>query len=328
MENLTIEQVAENIWSFPVVLPQNPLKWLNCYVIKGLPGERNLLIDTGFRRPECRLALEEGMRQLDIDPEETDIFLTHLHSDHTGNAPVLQEMGSRILISGIDLDILHSESWSRRKKRVLAEGMPEDVLKDVFEHNPAVLYAPPYFDAVRLMEGDTLDYGGYRLECLLTPGHTPGHMCLYAKEQRLMFLGDHVLFDITPNICNWEELEDALGAYLDSLRAIMQYDVQTALPGHRNCGEITLQARCETLLRHHERRLAEAEQVVRMNPGIQAYDTAGKMTWKIQSRNWEEFPPGQKWFAVGETLAHLDYLTLRGKVERYTDAEGKIHYRA
>ena len=327
MEKMIIEQMAENIWSFPVVLPQNPLKWLNCYVIKGLRGERNLLIDTGFRRPECLEALEEGMRVLNIHPEETDIFLTHLHSDHTGNAGALQKMGARILMCGIDQDILHSESWSRRKRRVLAEGMPEDVLTEVFEHNPAVLYAPGYFEAKRLAEGDTLDYGGYHLECVLTPGHTPGHMCLYSEERKLMFLGDHVLFDITPNICNWTELEDALGSYLESLKKVMDYDVATALPGHRHCGEITLRKRGESLLRHHERRLAEAEQIVRMNPGIQAYETAGKMTWKIRSRNWNEFPPGQKWFAVGEALAHLDYLTLHGRVERFIDPDGKIRYR-
>ncbi len=328
MDKLIIEQVAENIWSFPVVLPQNPLKWLNCYVIKGAPGERNLLVDTGFRRPECMQALEEGMQLLKVRPEETDVFLTHLHSDHTGNAPQLQKLGSRILMSGIDLDILHSENWARRKARVLSEGMPDNVLSEVFEHNPAVLYAPGYFEAVRLTEGNCLHYGGYHLQCIMTPGHTPGHMCLYGEEQKLMFLGDHVLFDITPNICNWMEMEDSLGAYLESLEKIMQYDVNVALPGHRNCGEITMRERGKELLRHHERRLAEAERVVRMNPGIQAYETAGKMTWKISSKNWDAFPPGQKWFAVGEALAHLDYLTLRGRVERYIDAEGSIRYRA
>ncbi|MFQ8841384.1 MAG: hypothetical protein ACLR8P_11160 [Clostridium fessum] len=29
--------------------------------------------------------------------------------------------------------------------------------------------------------------------------------------------------------------------------------------------------------------------------------------------SWEEFPPSQKWFAVGECMAHLDYLRLRGR---------------
>ena len=41
----------------------------------------------------------------------------------------------------------------------------------------------------------------------------------------------------------------------------------------------------------------------------------------------EEFPLAQKFFAVGETVAHLDYLRLRGKVVRET-VKGKNRYRA
>lgn len=60
---MVCEQVAENVYTFKIVLPNNPLKWLNCYVIK---GNKNLLIDTGFNRPECREALLDGMRELDL----------------------------------------------------------------------------------------------------------------------------------------------------------------------------------------------------------------------------------------------------------------------
>ena len=42
---------------------------------------------------------------------------------------------------------------------------------------------------------------------------------------------------------------------------------------------------------------------------------------------WEEFPLAQKFFAVGETVAHLDYLRLRGKVVHET-VKGKNRYRA
>jgi hypothetical protein len=40
------------------------------------------------------------------------------------------------------------------------------------------------------------------------------------------------------------------------------------------------------------------------------------MTWKISAKSWAEFPPGQKWFAIGEALSHLNYLRLRGKIRR------------
>lgn len=49
-----VEQVAEGIWRIGVELPQNPLRELNSYMIKGKENGRDLLIDTGFRREECR----------------------------------------------------------------------------------------------------------------------------------------------------------------------------------------------------------------------------------------------------------------------------------
>lgn len=323
-----MEQVAKGIWSFPVVLPENPLKWLNCYVVKGNAGERDLLIDTGFNRPECLEALKDGMRELSLDPENTDVFLTHVHSDHTGNALPLQKMGCRLFISEIDQLVHNTDTWAQRKQRMLDEGMPEDVLTAVFAHNPAVLYAPEHFDAETLCEGARLKYGDYEFECVYTPGHTPGHMCLYDAKHKLMILGDHVLFTITPNISFWVEAEDSLGDYLKSLDKIMSYDVETALPGHRQLGEVTMLERCMALKKHHADRLAETEAVIREEEGLCAYEIAGRMKWRIKAKNWDEFPPGQKWFAVGEALTHLDYLVKNGRVNRSKNDKGIIVYTA
>jgi len=46
------------------------------------------------------------------------------------------------------------------------------------------------------------------------------------------------------------------------------------------------------------------------------------MTWDIDCATWEEFPIAQKWFATGETIAHLRYLESEGRIKR--DAQGKI----
>ena len=83
----------------------------------------------------------------------------------------------------------------------VAEGFPDIELSRSLGMGSAkymLSVKPPVFTC--LENGDTLSYGGYTLECILTPGHSPGHMCLYIRELKQMFLGDHVLFDITPNI--------------------------------------------------------------------------------------------------------------------------------
>ncbi len=321
-----ITHIGGNIYSFQVPLPGNPLKWLNVYVIKGEGHGRNLLIDTGFKRSECLDALLLGMRELELDPNNTDVLLTHLHSDHTGNAPELNRLGSRLLMSRIDNEMLNDDGWPERKERSLREGMPADVMEVVFDNNPATIYAPAPFDAEWLHDGDIISYGGYNLECILTPGHTPGHICLYEKRTKTMFLGDHVLFDITPNIINWEGIEDSLGDYVDSLRKIMKYDVTTALPSHRTTGNLTMEERIVQIIEHHKHRLDETESIIRDTPNLSAYEITGLMKWRIRAKNWEEFPPGQKWFAMGEAMSHLDYLIKHERILRTEDSNGIYRY--
>jgi hypothetical protein len=53
-----------------------------------------------------------------------------------------------------------------------------------------------------------------------------------------------------------------------------------------------------------------------------AYDIAAGMTWDIDCENWEQFPIAQKWFTVGEAIAHLRYLESEGRIKR--NIEGKI----
>jgi hypothetical protein len=47
------------------------------------------------------------------------------------------------------------------------------------------------------------------------------------------------------------------------------------------------------------------------------------MKWNIRAKNWDDFPPGQRWFAVGEALSHLNYLIDQGKVQKIE--KGGVH---
>lgn len=326
MPNSFVEKICENLYCFPVVLPNNPLKWLNCYVIKGGEGERNLLIDTGFNRPECLEALLKGMDELGLKAENTDVFLSHVHSDHTGNAGVLAGMGCRILMSSIDKTLMFDARWAERLPLFKSEGMPDDLIDEVLSNNPGMLYAPKNFEAAELQDGDMLCYGGYTLRCIHTPGHTPGHMCLYDEKMKLLFSGDHILFDISPNICIWRGFHDPVGTYMKSLEDISKLDIKLCLPSHRSRGEVSVSERASALIAHHRRRLDETQELIERNPGINAYELAGKMSWRIRARSWEEFPAAQKNFALLETLAHIEYLIVRDMVERIVDNKGDKTY--
>ena len=217
--------------------------------------------------------------------------------------------------------------WDDTDKVFLSHGFPEDKIIELHTKNPARAFqvAGP-FEAVKLEDGDKITVGDYEFKCIYVPGHTPGNTCLYYEKDALMFLGDHVLFDITPNITSWYGVRDSLSNYIESLKKIREYKMVTALPAHRNTKGINVYDRIDQLLEHHKARLADTEKVVKAVPGSTAYEIAAYMKWQMRGRNWEEFPVSQRWFAVGETIAHLDYLMSKGKVKCDIDSEGIHRY--
>jgi glyoxylase-like metal-dependent hydrolase (beta-lactamase superfamily II) len=64
-----------------VPLPRNPLRELNAYLLRGKPGEKDLLIDLGFNLDECENALRAALAEAG-GPAGFDILLTHFHPDH------------------------------------------------------------------------------------------------------------------------------------------------------------------------------------------------------------------------------------------------------
>ena len=305
------------IWRIQVDLPQNPLKYLNCYV---LPHEENpLIIDTGFNRPECWEALCNGLELLHVDPNRASLFLTHLHGDHTGLANRLDALGCTIYMGRTDHDylgqILGGEVWPKLESRFRQEGFPEQDIAAQRTANQARLYAADcLFPAIPVADGDRLSFAGMSFTAIATPGHTKGHMCLYLENEQIMFTGDHVLFDITPNITCWLNMTDALADYLDSLQKIKRYPVKLAMPAHRE-SSMPLETRVEQIEAHHEVRLNNVINILRNEPGLNAFKVARRLPWSMRGKAWEDFPVTAKWFAMGETLSHIDHLLLQNRIK-------------
>lgn len=317
-----------DIYKIDIPLPNNPLKNLNCYIIK--TEEKNLIIDTGFYMPECLEALQCGLKSLEIDKNKTELFLTHLHSDHIGLASTIMKQGASIYMSVIDYgyfkDSIIGNGWKMLEDMYCEEGFPKEYLIALRNSNPARAYAPDnIFEAVMVEDKSKIQIGNYEFTCVFTPGHTPGHMCLYLEKEKLMFTGDHILFDITPNITNWYGVKDSLSNYMESLRKICKYDMTTVFTAHRkNDGNVY--ERIDEILRHHKIRLEDVINIVLDCPGLTAYEIASKMKWSIRAKNWNEFPVAQKWFAVGETIAHIEYLLNRKVLKKEKKRKENIYF--
>lgn len=305
-----VKEVFADIYRVEIPLPQNPLRAINAYVVRA--RDRCLLIDTGMNRPECLAVMQASLRALEIDLDRTDFFITHCHADHIGLVSALQAGASKIYLNPVDAAvILDSNIWVELAVKARAHGFPDP--DTAVEKHPGRRYqfsGCPEFAYLR--DGDTLLIGQYALRCVETPGHTPGHMCLYEPEAGILFSGDHILDTITPNISGWGHEADPLGEFLVSLDKIVALDVRIILPGHRNPIPDS-RRRIEELKEHHRVRMQEILTVLARGEHT-AYQVAARMTWNIHFPRWEDFPVPQKWFATGEALAHLLHLERTGRI--------------
>lgn len=313
---------APAVYRLDIPLPDNPLKNLNCYIIQD-SGE-TLILDTGFHRPECLEALLAGMAELSADWTKTNLFLTHLHADHTGLAPTLmKDKPGKMYMSRIDYAYFESlmvgDVWKESDRHYIAEGFTKEQIMCLHGENPARGFEPEcFFPVTTLEDGDILHVGKWAFTCILVPGHTPGQMVLYQPQEKLMFTADHILFDITPNITCWVGTQDSLGNYLDSLVKMRQYEIRTALPAHRK-NDMDVYVRIDQIVEHHLNRLKDTIHALQAHRGSNATQIAACLRWSMRGKTWEDFPLSQRWFAVGETIAHLDFLVCRGLVEKRTD---------
>jgi len=134
-----------------------------CYLIGDPTSQTCALIDPAFETSRIlKTAAESGYKV-------THVINTHCHADHTaGNAAIIAATGAKLMIHKRDAKGL-TRTTSKAFARVLGgKGSPD----------PDVL----------LEDEDTIDIGERRLTVLLTPGHTPGGICLYIKGH--IFTGD------------------------------------------------------------------------------------------------------------------------------------------
>ncbi len=311
-----IEKITDNIYKIEVPM-KNALNCLNAYLILG-KGGRNLLVDTGFDRDEPYRVITEALNSFNTSMENTDIFLTHMHPDHAELAGRLACENTKVYIGKADAALLNNrhKTFDARLKDPKSKGFPADIIID-YERihalkTPFSLHGGCTYTEV--CDGDMLEYGGYKLRCIDCAGHSPGQTCLYIEEKKLLFAGDHILYDITPNVSTWADGPNPLVDYLKNLEKLKELDIETALPAHRGI-TCAPKERIDQIINHHKERLEEIIDALSRNGAMSPYEIASSVKWNTAC-SWDELPPFQKYSAVGEVFAHLAYLVSRGLVER------------
>jgi glyoxylase-like metal-dependent hydrolase (beta-lactamase superfamily II) len=164
-----------------------------------LEGKKNFLIDA-------------GMAELKL-PKIGILILTHCHLDHIAMAGQLQkEHDCEIWMSAAEAEFFEEDRSEASASEFFDLSVDLDFRIDK-----------------RLKDGEHIELGTTKLRVLLTPGHTPGGICLYEPESKTLFSGDTVF---AQGYGRYDLEGGDYDALKDSISRLSKLDVKELYPGH------------------------------------------------------------------------------------------------
>ena len=317
-------EVIPGIHQLKVPIPNNPIGFVNTYLVQG-EGDW-MLVDTGWNTPEAFNALESQIKELGIGFEDiTQIVVTHFHGDHYGLVGRLKQLsGAKIALHQVEREFIHSRylDMDNLLEQVAQwlhfNGVPNEELPELQKASLGVRkFVSPALPEIALYGGEKITTGSFGFEIIWTPGHSPGHICLYEPTKRILISGDHILPTITPNVSLHPQSGDnPLGDYLNSLSTLNQLEVDLVLPAHEHVFT-GLKRRISELIKHHDERKAAIVEAIKEEKRT-AYEISARIPWIVMGEvvPFDKLLPFDRRLAVLEALAHLELLRIEGKVEK------------
>ena len=310
--------------------------WLLRDEIDGVQGWT--IVDCGIANDETKSAWEQVFAsQLEGLPV-LRVIVTHMHPDHVGLSQWLCEKWNAPL--WISMTDYLTAQWLSHKEGGAAIGVragsggsadhfqkhglsaPEDLEKIRARANYYSNMVPGIPRQYRrIVDGEKITIGGHEWKVIMGYGHAPEHASLYCQEIGVLISGDMLLPRISTNVSVYDADPDAdpLGLYLDSLDKYLPLpDATLVLPSHGKPFQ-GMKPRINQLKAHHEDRLAE---------------TLGACKKPAHAREIvpvlfkRELDIHQMTFAMGEAIAHLNYLLRRGKLHRRLCDDGVLRFSA
>lgn len=303
------ERIADDLYAIPV--PLHDGSPVNAYVAIGDDGL--WLIDGGLMEERSQAVLGEGIQSLGCQfPQDVrGLLVTHGHIDHVGAAQAVLDNGGDLLAHRREASegrsINFDESW------LAHHGLPEHAMGRQDRWRPFTWPQP-----TRLVEdGQHLRWGRLNLQIVHCPGHTPGLVCLFEPQRKLLFTTDHVMRRApAPVSVRNSGHDDPLRDYLSSLAKLMPLDVHTVLPGHGRPFH-HLAHRLEEIQVGIQRQLARIIDALSSGPAT-AYQVLE------QTESLDRRPIATR-YQVSLVLARLRYLERQGRLHEIS-TNGSIEY--
>ena len=322
-------EVAPRIFWLRMPLPF-ALNHINLWLLDEDDGYT--LVDCGYGDAATRAVWERHFATTLAQRPIRRIIATHCHPDHVGNAAWLAgRFDAPVAMTHAEYLTAHA-LWGQHAGYGAAptvdffrrHGMaPEHAAAMNARGNPyrrGVPELPQSFD--RLRDGDERTAGGTSWRVLEGHGHSPEHASLHSAERNVLISGDMLLPKISTNVSVWtpEPDGDPLGAFLESLAAFEMLSPDTlVLPSH-GLPFRGIPVRVAELRAHHAARLAELAAAV--DDAAAAVSAADLVPLLFR----RELDVQQRYFAMGEAIAHLNHLWRNGRIDRDVGADGAVRF--
>ena len=309
---LALSEVAAGVFELRLPIPfEDGL--VNVFLFRD--GHEVDLLDCGMNSEESvqsifRAVEHVGARRL------RKLVVTHIHPDHYGAAGALAGEGrADLYMHRLEVPLVRpryvefDQLIAEVRHYLLVNGVPDDEAEVLSNSQRALSEVVKPADPVVQLDGaEGIPMGQWSLHVEWTPGHSPGHICLFERTSALLFAGDHILPALSPNIgLHPQSTPDPLHDYLDGLRRMAALKPAQVLPAHGR-PFTTVSERVEALTRHHQRRFDQVLEIV---------DREGKTGWQVALELWGPRENlYEKRLALQEGLAHLQALAVEGRVEK------------
>ena len=290
------------------------------------------LVDCGFGDGATRALWERHFATTLASRPIRRIIATHCHPDHVGNAAWLsQRFGAPVAMTPAEYLTAHAlygqhagygpaptVAFFRR------HGMAAEHVAAMEKRGNPYLKGVPELPTTfeRLQDGAVREAGGASWRVVEGHGHSPEHASLYSAEREVLISGDMLLPRISTNVSVWppEPDGDPLAAFLDSITGFENLPPRTlVLPSH-GLPFRGIPLRVAELKSHHDARLAElAEAVDRAPSAVSAADVVPVLFRR-------DLDLQQRYFAMGEAIAHLNRLWRGGRIARNIAADGAVRF--
>src|SRR6185312_8838847 len=245
-----VTEVAPGLHRMALPLGIHGVETVSAYLLAGGDG-RDTLVDCGVAAattpdgdpgPDGTAALEAALAACGSGFERIErLVVTHAHIDHFGLAgEVVRRSGGELWMHRrTELDLAKyaepDEAVDRRELMLADHGLFGAELTETSRGLCDWLPVMPSIGrpSTLLDGGERFVVGDRTWEVLHTPGHSPGHVCLWSAAEGLLCSGDHLLKVASPPVTFERGFErDPMGSYLDSLERVASLEPALVLPGH------------------------------------------------------------------------------------------------